>query len=109
MPCPRPGGIRGSMALYPCYKPDHYGCVLGIVSSMAHIVGRAYNRARHSFGHIWQDGQLVVTLLGEHKELTSTGMLAGGCFIMAQPFSPAYVSYVKFRRGNIGWGGRFVS
>ena len=100
---------RGSMALYPCYKPDHYGCVLGIVSSMAHIVGRAYNRARHSFGHIWQDGQSVVTLLGEHKELTSTGMLAWGCFIMAQPFSPAYVPYVKLRRGNIGWGGRFVS
>ena len=44
---------------------------------------------------IWQDGQSVVTLLGEHKELTSTGMLAGGCFIMAQPYSPTYVSYVK--------------
>ena len=77
---------------------------------MAHIVGRADNRARHSFGHIWQDGQLVVTLLGEHKEFTSTGMLAGGCFIMVQPSSPTYVSYVKsLRRGNIGWGGRFVS
>ena len=77
---------------------------------MVHIVGRANNRARHSFGHIWQDGQLVVTLLGEHKEFTSTGMLAGGCFIMVQPSSPTYVSYVKsLRRGNIGWGGRFVS
>ena len=91
MPCPRPGGIRGSMALYPCYKPDHYGCVLGIVSSMAHIGGRAYNRARHSFGH----GQLVVTLLGEHKELTSTAMLAGGCFIMAQLSSQVCLSYVS--------------
>ena len=76
---------------------------------MVHIVGRANNRARHSFGHIWQDGQLVVTLLGEHKELTSTGMLAGGRFIMAQPSSPTYVPYAKFRRGNIGRGGRFVS
>ena len=62
---------------------------------MAHIVGRAYNRARHSIGNIWQDGQSVVTLLGEHKELTSTGMLAWGCFIMAQPFCPFYVPYVK--------------
>ena len=62
---------------------------------MVHIVGRADNRARCSFGNIWQDGQSVVTLLREHKELTSTGMLAGGCFIMVQPSSPTYVSYVK--------------
>ena len=76
------------------------GCILGIVSwygsraTIAHVDGRANHRARHSYGHIWQDSQLVVTLLREHKELTSTAMLAGGYFIMAQPSSPTYVSYV---------------
>ena len=122
MPCPRPGGIRGSMALYQCYKTRAL-CVLWIVSwhghvvtawtrsKMAHIEGRSNHRAWHGFGHIWQDGQSVVTLLGEHKDLTSTAMLAGTYFIMAQLFSPACVSVVckgSPHLGNIGWGGRFV-
>ena len=108
-------GLGGAWRFTNVIRPDRYGFVLGIVSwygsraTIAHIVGRANHRARHSFGHIWQEGQSVITLLGEHKELTSTGMLAWGCFIMAQPSSPTYVSYVKFRLGNIGWGGRFVS